>query len=207
MKLNILAAICMLLATSHVYAEVESNTTNQDSAYVSDDLTIFIHTGPSRNYRISGTIIAGTQLEILANSEDNSFSQVKTQDNKSGWIESQYISRKTGQKQQIAQLSQSLETTKSELIKVQENLNQEASDNQALKQDLAKSEQTLADTTARLNQTQLQLTALQTERNSELENVRMDWLIKGGILSLGSLLLGFALAFMPRRKKRSSEWA
>ncbi|KMT64382.1 TIGR04211 family SH3 domain-containing protein [Catenovulum maritimum] len=207
MKLNILAAICMLLATSHVYAEVESNSTSQDSAYVSDDLTIFIHTGPSRNYRISGTIIAGTQLEILANSEDNSFSQVKTQDNKSGWIESQYISRKTGQKQQIAQLSQSLETTKSELIKVQENLNQEASDNQALKQDLAKSEQTLADTTARLNQTQLQLTALQTERNSELENVRMDWLVKGGILSLGSLLLGFALAFMPRRKKRSSEWA
>ena len=40
------------------------------SHYIRDDLFIFMHTGPGRNYRILGSIEAGTPITVLARDND-----------------------------------------------------------------------------------------------------------------------------------------
>lgn len=59
--------------------------------YVSDDLSIFMHSGPSTKYRIIGSIEVGTKLTTLRSNNATKFTQIKTPAGKVGWVNSTQI--------------------------------------------------------------------------------------------------------------------
>ncbi|WP_016954128.1 TIGR04211 family SH3 domain-containing protein [Catenovulum agarivorans] len=199
MKLRILTVCLMLVSTWSTTAKAEQ------SAYVSDQLTVFVHSGPTRNYRIVGTIEAGSPISLIEKSEDGSFSQVEY-DNKTGWIESQYVSTEQSLKQKFVQSQQALEKTTAELTEVTNKLNTQQSEQMLLESQLERQQQTNAKLESSVQNYQMQLAQIQQNDAQTQEKVKMDWMIKGGALALGSLVLGYLLALMPRRKKRNPDF-
>ncbi len=189
----------MLVSTWSTTAKAEQ------SAYVSDQLTVFVHSGPTRNYRIVGTIEAGSPISLIEKSEDGSFSQVEY-DNKTGWIESQYVSTEQSLKQKFVQSQQALEKTTAELTEVTNKLNTQQSEQMLLESQLERQQQTNAKLESSVQNYQMQLAQIQQNDAQTQEKVKMDWMIKGGALALGSLVLGYLLALMPRRKKRNPDF-
>lgn len=199
MKFRFLTACVVLLSSWATTANAEQ------TAYVSDQLTVFVHSGPTRNYRIVGTIVAGSPIKVIEQSEDGSFSQVEY-DNKTGWIESQYVSGEKSLKQKFEQTQQALEQANQQLSEVTSQLNSQQSTQDSLESQLARQKQANAKLEESLQTYQLQLAQLSQNDAETQEKVKMDWLIKGGGLALCSLILGYILALMPRRKKRSPDF-
>ena len=67
------------------------------SHYIRDDLFIFMHTGPGRNYRILGSIEAGTPITVLARDNDAEFTQITDNEGREGWVESRFVSNTMSQ--------------------------------------------------------------------------------------------------------------
>ena len=59
---------------------------NAATRYVSDNIEIYLHSGPSLDYRIIGSIKVGTQLATLKYDDDTKFMQVRTPAKKVGWV-------------------------------------------------------------------------------------------------------------------------
>ncbi|WP_440905865.1 TIGR04211 family SH3 domain-containing protein [Catenovulum sp. SX2] len=199
MKLRILTVCLMLVSTWSTTAKAEQ------SAYVSDQLTVFVHSGPTRNYRIVGTIEAGSAIKLIEKSEDGSFSQVEY-DNKTGWIESQYVSNEQSLKEKFSQSQQALEKVTAELAEVTNKLNTQQSEQMLLESQLERQQQNNGKLESSLQNYQMQLAQIQQSDAETQEKVKMDWMVKGGALALGSLILGYLLALMPRRKKRNPDF-
>ncbi len=203
MKRYLLAMLCLSLASGPVFSAQDNN----QFSYISDQLTVFVHTGPTRNYRITDTVVAGSEITILQRSEDGSFSKIQYDENKTGWIETQYIQEGASLAQRLKTAESKLSELSTELEQKQANLNDQQSEKQMLESQLRRNQETTQTLQQKLDKTQSQLTALQLSETESLEKAKMDWLLRGGLLSLGSLILGYILALMPRKKKRQSEWA
>jgi SH3 domain protein len=55
--------ILILSVVAPTMAQQESSTENSDDVrYISDDLFTFLHAGPGRNYRILGSVLAGSKV-------------------------------------------------------------------------------------------------------------------------------------------------
>lgn len=199
MKLRLLTACLVLLSTWSTSASAEQ------SAYVSDQLTVFVHSGPTRNYRIVGTIVAGSPIKVIEQSEDASFTHVEY-DNKTGWIESQYVSDEQSLKQKFEQTTQALSEANQQLAEVTSQLNNQQNEQDSLQSQLNRQQQVNAKLEQSLQNYQLQLSQLSQNDAETQEKVKMDWMVKGGSLALGSLILGYLLALMPRRKKRNPDF-
>ncbi|MER2490849.1 TIGR04211 family SH3 domain-containing protein [Catenovulum sediminis] len=199
MKSRLFALALITLVPNFVFAQ------QTDKAYISDELTVFVHTGPTRNYRIVGTVVAGSQIEILAKSEDGSFSQIQYEDGKTGWIESQYVSQTASIQQQLKTLKSELAEKTESLSQLENELNTQKSEKMLIEGQLQRHTQSTQDLQNKLESAQKQLAVLQQQDVENQEKVKMDWLIKGGMLSLGSLIIGYILAMMPRRRKRSPD--
>ena len=178
--------------------------------YVSDDLSIFLHSGPSLDYRIIGTLEVGSKVNALKFDEDTKFMQVKSSTGRTGWM-------KVSELQETMPAKISLPTVQKQLQVVQKKLQTINADNAAslvekeqvfqqqivlvenLNQEKALLQQEILDLKAR----NLELDLLQETKESRIQ---MQWLINGGgVLFLG-LLIGLMIPFLPRRKKKTNNW-
>jgi len=71
-----------LFLTAGIFAETR---------YVSDELTIFIRTGPTHQFRIVGTLTAGDAVEILADDADNKATQVRLDTGREVWVDTDQL--------------------------------------------------------------------------------------------------------------------
>lgn len=180
--------------------------TTSEPAYITDDLTVFVHTGPTRNYRIVDTVVAGSKIVLLARSEDGSFSQIEYSDEgKTGWIESRYISQQESLQQAFTRTQQALQEKSSALEQAQTLLQNEKNEKSIIQDQLSRFTQQSKTLEAKLNAAQTELNQIKLADTESQEKIKMDWLIKGGILAIVSLLIGYILALMPKRKKRSPD--
>ena len=178
--------------------------------YVSDDLSIFLHSGPSLDYRIIGTLEVGSKVNALKFDKDTKFMQIKSSKGKTGWMKASEL-----QEQMPAKIL--LPNVQKELKVVQEKLDNIDAINAAslvekekvfqqqiilvdnLNQEKSLLQQEILDLKAR----NLELDLLQETKESR---VQMQWLLNGGgVLFLG-LLIGLLIPFLPRRKKRNNNW-
>ena len=74
------------------------------SGFIIDELTIYMHAGPGTNYRILGTITAGTQIQITGQA-DKGYNQIIDDKGRTTWIESKYITDKPGLRFVVAELN------------------------------------------------------------------------------------------------------
>lgn len=170
-----------------------------DSATIMDDLTVFLHTGPSRNYRITGTIVAGSPITILAREGDPEFVQISDDEGRTGWVEARFISTSGSIRAELPALRQAINDVRASNTTLQQQ-------NQRLREENA----TLTQQSQRLAQ-QLE-GALQEQQTLQEQLQRVDqkemieWFTRGGIVAVVCILLGILITFIPKKRRRNDQW-
>ncbi|MFB1035498.1 MAG: hypothetical protein QMC38_09130, partial [Sinobacterium sp.] len=54
----------------------EPNDSEGEIRYISDDLFTYLHAGPGRNFRILGSVVAGTRVSLLQEDSENNFVEI-----------------------------------------------------------------------------------------------------------------------------------
>ncbi|NQZ30416.1 MAG: TIGR04211 family SH3 domain-containing protein [Oceanospirillaceae bacterium] len=179
--------------------------------YVSDQLFTYMHSGPSSQFRIIGSVNAGTVIRLIEHNQGSGYSKVVDPKGRSGWIDTKFITKKMPAMLRLPQVEKSLSTAQSELQSIGDK--NEASLNskqQSLSQQIKTNDQLLVQRQELLDKIQ----ALQVDNNrlqnhitNQSEEVEMQWFMKGaGIIILG-IFIGLIVPHMPRRKKKNDQWA
>ncbi|AUJ71087.1 MULTISPECIES: TIGR04211 family SH3 domain-containing protein [Pseudoalteromonas] len=195
--------IASLLFTSFIsFAEEpdENSTVNTatPNGYISDNLFIFMHTGPSKNYRILGSVDAGTPITILSGANDE-FVQIKDDKAREGWVESKFVTTEPGLKQQLEAVNQTLVETQEALNDAQQQLPMLQQNNTNLLAENA----SLQDTISGLEK------QLQDERLAQQQKVQKEQhqlLTYGGIIGISGIIIGVILTLFLSRRKRYDGW-
>jgi len=184
---------------SHAEEAQPANSTNANIAYIIDNLYTFMRSGAGKNYRLLGSVDAGTQLTLLS-SEENGFIKVKDDKDREGWVEAKFISQTAGLHQQYKTLSSEMSTMQEKLRQAQIELPQ-----------LQEQTQTLTDQNQQLS---AQITKLKTtleqervQKQAASSKEKRQLLTYGGAIAFLGLFLGIILTIVLSRRKRYEGWA
>ena len=196
----IIATLSLILCTN----------VNAATRYVSDNIEIYLHSGPSLDYRIIGSIKVGTQLATLKYDEDTKFMQVRTPTKKVGWVKTSNLQADLpaatllpAVQKQLEEANKKLETIASDNVKKTNEMTQTFASKEQRLIDLEKEKTTLQATIADLKARNLDLDLLQS---TKADRVKMDWMMYGGSVLFFGILVGLIVPFIPRRKKSQNDW-
>lgn len=184
------------------------STAQAADRYISDDVYAFMHAGPSNKFRILGSIQAGETVTVLARDAQTKYVHVRDADGRTGWVEGQFVQSNESFRSKLPKLEESLKKTKQQLATVDERHAQDIIDKTNR---LSLQDQELSTTQAELNALREQHDKLQSENqrltslmDDKEHQMRLDWLLNGGIVAGIGALVGFLLPLIPwRRKKRN----
>ena len=169
------------------------------SHYIRDDLFVFLHAGAGRNYRILGSIEAGTPITVLQHNREEEFSQIKDNEGRTGWIETRFVSNTMSRAEQLPMISQKLADSQAMLQGTQ-------SENSRLKQQLNEARQSVAQLTQQTEEQAKEITKLTTQIERADQDELIKWFTRGGMLAGGCVLLGILITYFPKKRRRNDEW-
>ncbi len=206
MKRLITALTVFTLLTSPI-TKAEDKTTS----YISDNLYIYMHTGPGTEYRILGSISAGSEVTIVNKDSSSKYTQLIDSKGRKGWVETKFVSHKPSLKNIVPALE-------AELAQVKSALSSATTDTQAKTQTLIESldlrntqlkelEEHSNDLNQKLIDAQSEIRELRASLDTQKDDLLMRYFTYGGMVAGGGLMLGLVLPhILPRRKKRSGGW-
>ncbi len=180
-------------------------------SYISDDLFTYMHTGPGTEYRIRGSVDAGTKISILSKDVSLGYTEIIDEKGRKGWVETKFITHKPSLKSIVPELE-------AELTQVKSALSSATSDSKAKTQTLIESldlrnvqlnelEQHSNELNQKLIDAQSEIRELRAKLDTQKDDLLMRYFTYGGMVAGGGLLLGLILPHvLPRRKKRNSGW-
>ncbi|WP_114766118.1 TIGR04211 family SH3 domain-containing protein [Vibrio rhodolitus] len=180
--------------------------------YISDNLFTYMHSGPSNQYRIIGSVNAGEKVTLLSTNKETGYSQVADDRGRKGWVSTNLITAQESMTTRLPRLEKELAEVKSKLANANENANKEKA---GLVDSLENRNSQISELEKSYAEMSQQLTASQTEvRNlrAKLDTQKDDLLLKyftygGGVAGIG-LLLGLILPhIIPRKRRSPAGWA
>ena len=198
----LLALLCSLPWLGHAEAATR---------YISDNVYAFLHAGPGNQYRILGSINAGEPVEYLNRNADSKYVQIRDKDGRTGWVDGQFVQTEESFRSRLPALEQQLADTRQQLASADERHRQDVQDKterlQRQEQELGELQNQLAElrqTSDRLAEDNRRLSSLMDDREHQM---RLDWLLHGGLVAGAGALVGFLLPLIPlRRKRRQGRW-
>ncbi|MDP5254510.1 MULTISPECIES: TIGR04211 family SH3 domain-containing protein [unclassified Vibrio] len=180
--------------------------------YISDDLFTYMHSGPTNNYRIIGSVNAGEKVQLISSNKETGFTQIVDGKGRKGWVQSKFISGNESIAIRLPRVEKELEKVKSQLANARKNADVEKA---GLVESLDTRNQQISELETKFNEINQQLIAAQSDNRqlrARLDTQKDDLLLKyftyGGGVAGGGLLLGLILPHLiPRRKKSPSGWA
>lgn len=189
--------ICLLApATAQEQTSADSK---ENVRYISDDLYTFLHAGPGRNYRILGSVLAGSKVVQLQIDADNKFVEVIDDKQRTGWVDATFVTTSQSVRTLVPELQQNLRTTTQQLVQEQQQtelLNQQIADLTSQNEQLK----------SQVKEIQSQTSKLENELASQDQSAQMQWFTRGGIIALVSILLGVLITFLPKKRRRNDQW-
>jgi len=195
-----------------------------ETAYISDNLTVPLRSGPSTANRILHRgLPSGTALEILSRDADSGFVQIRTSRGTEGWLPEQYLVKQPIARDQLVssnakvrELTESLGQLREELRAVNSSKGEADTSNSSLRRQVSSLQQELAEikkisaSAIKQNETNKELNALNQRLRTEVDdlvgtisqqddNLQERWLLIGGGLVLLGLILGASIKARPRR--------
>lgn len=194
-----------------------------ETVYVSDELIVNFRSLPSSNGRILKLLPAGTPLEVIERSPDAEYARVRTRDGDEGWVLQQYLvnqpvaaDRLESANREVERLTRTVADLRERLETVTAARGEAEQTSSSLSSEVARLEQELAEIrrvssgalqTAEENRRLKELNArlrdeldeLVEERDALAANTRQRWMMIGGGLVLGGLILGMIIKSRPRR--------
>lgn len=193
-----------------ILAVTLSTNSIASTRYISDDIHVYLHSGPSLDYRITGTLKVGSKVSTLKYDEATKFMQIKTASGKVAWMKAGELQKTLPAKSLLPMVQEELADAKVKLENIAVENNKSLEGKEMLFQEqlelvdnLNQEKELLQQEILDLKARNLELDLLQETKDS---SVKMRWLLNGGgVLFLG-LLIGFLIPFLPRRKKRTNNW-
>ncbi|MFA0084167.1 arylsulfatase [Vibrio sp. 10N.286.49.C2] len=198
--------ICMILVSMFVVPAALAQ-----ERYIADKLFTYIHSGPSNEYRIVGSINAGDKVQLLSTNRASGFSQVLDARGRKGWVETKFVTNQESMAVRLPRLEKELAQVKSQLASARETADSEqeglASSLAARNTQIAELEQNHSDISNQLNVSQTEIRELRAKLDTQKEDLLLKYFMYGGGVAGIGLLLGLILPhIMPRRRKSPNGW-
>ncbi|MGF1686333.1 SH3 domain-containing protein [Photobacterium japonica] len=184
----------------------------EQSRYISDDLFTYMHKGPSTQFRIIGSVDAGTKVVLLETDSKTGYSKVRDSRGRTGWVNADYLSKQMGLKERVPALEKELMEVKASLADaLQSGDTKTASLQNTVKlrtEQITDLETKNSDLNTQLMASQAEIRELRAKIDTQKNDLLMRWFTYGGMVAGGGLLFGLVLPHLiPRRRKRNNGWA
>jgi len=198
--------ICMVL-----FSMLAAPTFAQDR-YIADKLFTYMHSGPSNQYRILGSIDAGEKVKLIEVNKESGYSHIADERGRTGWVESRFITREVSNTLRLPALEKELEEVKKLLANARQNADSEkaglAESLELRNQQIADLERNYADISKQLTDSQSEIRELRAKLDKQKEDLLLKYFTYGGGVAGIGLLLGLVLPhIIPRRKRHPAGWA
>ncbi|HAS5859015.1 TPA: TIGR04211 family SH3 domain-containing protein [Vibrio cholerae] len=198
--------ICMVL-----FSMLAAPTFAQDR-YIADKLFTYMHSGPSNQYRILGSIDAGEKMKLIEVNKESGYSHIADERGRTGWVESRFITREVSNTLRLPALEKELEEVKKLLANARQNADSEkaglAESLELRNQQIADLERNYADISKQLTDSQSEIRELRAKLDTQKEDLLLKYFTYGGGVAGIGLLLGLVLPhIIPRRKRHPAGWA
>lgn len=167
------------------------------SRFVSDDLFIYMHAGPSTDYRILGSVNAGDEVRTLESQQG--YSKIIDAKGREAWIDEKYLVDTPGVRVQLRE-------TEQELKNLQQSQSDSNAETLALRQQVSQLQTKNKDLTTTLAALEKEQQQLKTSLEENSRQQQMDWFMKGAGVLFGGLLLGLILPRLMPQKRRRDAW-
>ena len=197
--INVIAFLAITLSSS-LFSSAQAAENDYKQGYISDELFIYMHAGPGTNYRILGTIIAGSEVKITG-SEDSGYSEIIDDKSRATWVESKYVTTEAGLRFVVAELNGKIASNSDFSNQLDGEVNDLKSKVNLLTNDKKKLSAELKELTATLAQTR-------TKIKDQDTNIKKQWFFNGAIVLGLGLVLGLILPrFFTRRRGAMENWS
>ncbi|MFW1677026.1 TIGR04211 family SH3 domain-containing protein [Pontibacter sp. JAM-7] len=167
--------------------------------HIADDAMVYVHNGPSNQYRIITRIASGSPVEILERNKSTNYTHIRMQNGRTGWVESASVDPGDSLSIALPKMERSLEQSQSTVSQQAQQIEGLQTESAALK----KSNESLSSDVQKLNS---RIKELQFQLDTTDETNLMRWFTYGGLVALGGVFFGLILPYLPRRKKRRDDW-
>ncbi|OPL17094.1 MAG: hypothetical protein AVO38_05685 [delta proteobacterium ML8_D] len=225
MKMNLetvagyLMGLCLVIVIAFVFLSIPS-TAQAKSLYVIPTAEIALRSGKGTEYRVVAVIVNGSRVQLLK--EDGDWANIRTSDNKEGWMPKRYLSASPPLQDVVASLQSERDRLKKQISDLNKQLNEVSESRNQHEQDLKAciidrdkfkmSYDSLKDEAANvlnfknaLSETAEELRELKHKYNiAEQENAhlrnnsRIKWFLAGG----GLLLVGWIIGLITTRGRK-----
>ncbi|WP_164078372.1 TIGR04211 family SH3 domain-containing protein [Alteromonas facilis] len=192
-------SVLMLTFTAFITTAQVAAQSSESNANVMDDLTVYLHTGPGRDYRITGQLVAGSSITILDREGDPAFVQVTDAQGRTGWIEARYVSTQGSIRQELPRLREALAEATDSLTSVQQQQQRLQRENSSLTQQ----NQRLAQ---QLEESLQQQANIQAQLDNADNSAMIEWFTRGGIIAAACIVLGILITYIPKKRRRNDQW-
>jgi len=195
--LNRIIPIFLVLTCSLLVQAEESPQLKQ--GFIIDELSIFMHAGPGTNYRILGTINAGTEIQTTGQSEKD-YSEIIDDKGKTTWIESKYISNNPGLRFVVIDLNEKITNATDFTSQLDGEVNE-------LKSTIASLQKNNDQLTSETKQLQNTLKNTSDKLKGQDTAIQKQWFFNGAIVLGFGLILGLVLPrLFSRRRSNIDKW-
>jgi len=180
--------------------------------YISDDLFTYMHRGPGTQYRIMGSVNAGTKVTLLEANKEAGYSRIKDERGRTGWVSTKFISTQVGLKERVPALEKELTEVKAALADAQLSGDEKTASLQNSLQLRTEQITELESQNSQINEqlmtSQAEIRELRAKIDTQKDDLLMRWFTYGGMVAGAGLLFGLVLPHLiPRRRKRNNGWA
>ena len=197
--MNIKQTFVALLLSTSLFSFAEEANISTTPGYISEDLIVYMHTGAGKNYRIQGTVNSGEQVQLTGNT-NNDYSEIITDKDRTGWVESKHVSEKPGMRYVIADLNEQLASLQAEKSTVSNQLTDAINEIDTLKSERSDLQNSISALNMDLTQTKSQL------KNQDTD-IKKQWFFNGAIVLGIGLLFGLILPrLFSKRKAQMENW-
>ena len=187
-------------------------TTLAQDRYIADKLFTYMHSGPSNQFRIIGSIDAGEKVKLLSTNKENGYSQIVDSRGRNGWVESRFVTRDISMAVRLPLLEKELKEVKSQLANARQNADSEKAglvDSLEIRnKQIADLEKSYGDISQQLTASQTEIRELRAKLDTQKEDLLLKYFMYGGGVAGGGLLFGLVLPhIVPRRKRNPAGWA
>ena len=177
--------ILFFLISGHIMAE---------SRYISDGLEVYYRSGPTKNYRVVGTIQSGAEVQFIQEDVENQASQILLPDGRQVWLDNVHLM--TDKPVHVI-----LDETRSEY-----NRYKQAAEGQitTLRGDLVQAKELAAASERlqkRIAELQLANESLELRNQTLSDRSRYDLLTAGGIVAIVGMFIGLILPKLFSRRR------
>lgn len=169
---------------------------------ISDDIFVYLLNGPGTEYRILGSITAGTPVTFTGEISGD-YARISDHRGRDGWVLKSSLSSEKSIRQKLAETEQALNESRAELASFNEQYSDTAGTINALKDQLAKADELVRAATEGKVAAEAARDAAIAKIQSAEEEKRYQFWKEGGLIAAVGALIGIILVYLPRPQRRS----